>query len=153
MKYLISACLAGTRCRYNGGSACIKELALLVDSGLAVPFCPEQLGGLPVPRSCCEIARDSCGNITVNGADGADYTQAFFRGAELSLQLAMEYGINEAIMKSRSPSCGYGKIYDGTFSGRLIDGNGITAELFINNGISVLTEDDALAAINKIKEG
>lgn len=153
MRYLISACLAGINCRYNGESPLNTDFAGLVDSGKAVPFCPEVLGGLPVPRSRCELVNNSTDGISVKGEDGNDYTEAFIKGAEISLRLAIENNITTAIMKSRSPSCGRGRVYDGTFTGRLIDGNGITAELFINNGISVLTEDEALEIIDKIKEG
>lgn len=144
MKYLISSCLCGIKCRYNGNSSYVEELARLVDSGLAISVCPELLGGLPVPRARCEIITDSRGNVHVRGDDGADYTSAFRLGADRTLELARENRISLAILKSLSPSCGCGQIYDGTFSGKLIQGNGLTAELFLRSGIDVINEKDAV---------
>lgn len=152
MKYLISSCLTGINCRYNGTSSYIKELAGLVDSGLAVPFCPEVMGELPVPRTRCEVLTDSHNRIHVYGDDGTDYTSAFMLGAERAMKLAEDNRITAAILKSNSPSCGCGKIYDGTFSGRLIVGNGITADLFLQNGITVMNEEDAVIMLSKQKE-
>lgn len=138
-RYLVSACLAGCPCRYDGTSYPVEEIILLAESGEALPFCPEGLGGLPTPRSKCEI-READGVKSVFTVDGSDCTGSFVKGAELSLELAVNYGIKEAILKSRSPSCGYGEIYDGTFSGRKKEGNGFTAELFIKHGITIYTE-------------
>lgn len=152
MKYLISSCLAGINCRYNGTSSVVKELAGLVDSGQAIPFCPEVLGGLPVPRTRCELLADSHNRIHVYGDNGTDFTSAFMLGAERAMKLARENGITAAILKSNSPSCGCGKIYDGTFSGRLVQGNGITADLFLQGGIAVMNEDDAVIMLTKQKE-
>ena len=95
--YLVSSCLAGINCRYNGSNSCNKNIEALVKAGNAIPLCPEQLAGLPTPRSSCEIV---------------------------------------------SPSCGCGRIYDGTFSGKTIEGNGFTAELLMKNGIEVCTEEE-----------
>lgn len=152
MKYMLSSCLAGISCRYDGGSSPVADLVCLVQSGQAIPFCPEILGGLPVPRPRCELVRDSYNMIHVRGNDGRDYTDAFILGAERSLVLARENLASVAILKSKSPSCGCGKIYDGTFTGRLVDGNGITAALFLINGIKVINEDDATAMLAKEKE-
>lgn len=111
----------------------------LVESGDAIPFCPEQLGGLPTPRSQCEIS-DVSGEKKVLTIEGLDCTEQFVKGAKASIELAEKTGIKKAVLKSRSPSCGYGEIYDGTFSGNKKEGNGITAEFFIKHGIKVYTE-------------
>ncbi|HPS58301.1 MAG TPA: DUF523 domain-containing protein [Spirochaetota bacterium] len=153
MKYLISSCLTGINCRYNGTSSYVKELARLVDSGLAITFCPEVLGGLPVPRTRCELVSDSHNRIHAYGIDGTDYTFSFVLGAERSLKLAKYNQISTAILKSKSPSCGCGKIYDGTFSGTLVQGNGITADIFLRSGIDVINEEQALLMLDKLKEG
>lgn len=141
MKYIVSACLAGEKCRYDGNSNSDIRIKTMVDNGSAIPVCPELLGGLPVPRVRCEL-RLSSGSREIIGEDGNNYTAAFTRGAILSLEIAEKNGITRAILKSRSPSCGCGFIYDGTFSGKLINGNGITADLFINSGIKVFTEQE-----------
>jgi uncharacterized protein YbbK (DUF523 family) len=138
-QYLVSACLAGIPCRYNGTPFPVEEIMHLVESGDAIPFCPEQLGGLPTPRSQCEISDDS-GEKKVLTIEGLDCTEQFVKGAKASIELAEKTGIKKAVLKSRSPSCGYGEIYDGTFSGNKKEGNGITAELFIKHGIKVYTE-------------
>lgn len=144
---LVSACLAGIRCKYNGrdnGNPIIKEL---VRQGKAIPLCPEQLGGLPTPRLPAEInggsARDVLqGRALVVRKDGDDVTEHFIRGAKEVLKFCQEMGIKRAILKSRSPSCGKGCVYDGTFTGGLVDGNGITAQLLMDNGIEVITEEE-----------
>lgn len=144
--YLVSSCLAGINCRYDGKDSENEAVMELVKKGKAIPVCPEQLAGLPAPRSCCEIVTDSESNKKIMSADGQDLTKEFTNGAEKTLGIAKIIGIKKAILKSKSPSCGCGCIYDGTFSGKLISGNGFTAELLINNGIEVLTEQD----INKL---
>lgn len=138
---LISACLAGISCRYNGTGSLVPELAALLDAGKAIAVCPEVLGGLPVPREPCEI-RVSGGSPAVFGKDGGEFTQAFHRGAGKALRICQKYSIKNAVLKSRSPSCGCGRIYDGTFSGKIIEGNGVTAELLLENGIAVYTEEN-----------
>jgi uncharacterized protein YbbK (DUF523 family) len=143
--YIVSACLAGVNCKYNGGSSPNETVIKLVAQGKAVPVCPEQLGGCPTPRSTAEIAGGTGedvleGRCRVIRSDGVDATGEFARGAEEVLRLARLVGADKAVLKSRSPSCGCGEIYDGTFSGRLVAGNGVTAELLIRNGIEVLTE-------------
>ena len=102
-----------------------------------IPVCPEILGGLPTPRDPSERVGDK-----VVGKNGRDVTAAFAKGAEETLALAKLYGCRYAILKERSPSCGYGEIYDGTFSGKLVPGNGVAAELLAKNGITVLGESD-----------
>jgi len=143
---LVSACLAGICCKYNGGNNGIPLIKELVKQGKAIPLCPEQLGGLPTPRLPAEIkggsARDVLqGKASVVRKDGADVTENFIRGAREVLKFCQEMGIRRAILKSKSPSCGKGLVYDGTFTGKLIEGNGVTAQLLIDDGIEVMTEE------------
>lgn len=142
MKYIVSACLAGERCRYDGNSNTNDTIKVMVENNLAIPVCPEVLGGLPVPRVRCELRKNNNGCPEIKGKDGNDYTEPFTRGALLSLETVKKNGITQAILKSKSPSCGFGLIYDGTFSGKLIEGNGITADLFIKSGIKIFTEQE-----------
>lgn len=139
--YLVSACLAGIECRYDGKGKAEDAIVRLIQQGLAVPVCPEQLGGLTTPRISCEIVNQS-GETKVINQEGADRTEEFVLGAERTLAIAKALGITKAVMKSKSPSCGCGMIYDGTFSGRLIPGNGVAVELLLQNGIEVMTEQD-----------
>ncbi|HPQ43980.1 MAG TPA: DUF523 domain-containing protein [Syntrophales bacterium] len=134
---IVSACLAGIPCRYDGKRNTRKKIQELVREGKAIPVCPEQLGGLPTPRPASEIQSGKVVNT-----EGRDVSHEFRRGAEIVLAIAQEYGCEEAILKSRSPSCGKGTIYDGTFSGKTVSGNGITADLLIRNGIKVRTEEN-----------
>lgn len=133
----MSACLLGTTCRYDGrGNESSEVTALLQREDLClIPVCPEQLGGLPTPR----IPSERRSNLVINRA-GEDVTAYFCRGAEQALRIAKLYGCEIAVLKERSPSCGCGWIYDGTFSGNLTDGDGITAELLLQNGITVVGE-------------
>ena len=130
---IVSACLAGLPCRYDGQARPCPEVMELVRSGKAIPLCPEQLGGLATPRPPCEI-RDG----RVVDRAGTDRTEAYRRGAEAVLQAARTYGATEALLQNRSPSCGSGWIYDGTFSKTLVQGDGITARLLAENGIQVI---------------
>ena len=136
-RFVVSACLAGLPCRYDGRTNLKPEVAELAASGLAVPVCPEELGGLPTPRTPSERRGDS-----VVMADGTDVTAEFRSGAEAALYIAEEYGCSAAILKARSPSCGRGRIYDGSFTGTLTDGDGITAAALIKAGIRVYTEEE-----------
>lgn len=136
---LISACLAGIKCRYDAKSRRLDAAAALVGSGEALPVCPELLAGLPCPRPCCEID-EKTGRVVC--ADGRDLTAVFAEGARRTLAIARAAGVKKAVLKSKSPSCGRGRIYDGTFSGRLIEGDGLAARLLAENGIEVFTEDD-----------
>lgn len=142
MKYIVSACLAGEKCRYDGNANTDPALKKLVDTGQAIPVCPEILGGLTCPRPRCEIMITADTQFRVIGEDGKDYTDAFLNGAIKALKIAEEYGVTDAVLKSKSPSCGCGLVYDGTFSGKLVEGNGLTAELFLQSGIYVLNEDN-----------
>ena len=139
--YLVSACLAGVKCRYDGCDCANRAVQDLVSRGVAFPVCPEQLAGLPTPREPCEIRIDEKGNKIVIGKSGRDYTQEYKEGAERTLALCKVKGVNEAVLKSKSPSCGCGQIYDGTFSGNIVDGDGITVELLKKNGIRVRAEE------------
>ena len=132
---LVSACLAGFPCRYDGTSKTNEKIVQLVREDKAIPVCPEQLGGLTTPRLPSEIR-----NGRVFSSEGRDVTPEFEKGAAAVLQIAKEYGCTKAILKARSPSCGKGQIYDGTFSGKLVDGNGKTTALLLENGIEVITE-------------
>lgn len=134
---LVSACLAGCPCRYDGKANPREDIIALVKAGEALPLCPEQLGGLCTPRIPCE--RDEEGRILCR--DGSDKTASFRHGAEAVLELCRLYGIRKAILKARSPSCGVGVIYDGTFSGMLREGNGLCAQLLMENGIEVACRD------------
>ena len=131
---IVSACLAGYRCRYDGKLTPDSEIVDLVKSGKALPVCPEMLGGLPCPRVPSERTADGERVVT---KEGTDVTEAFRRGADETLRLAQLYGCTRAILKARSPSCGKGTVYDGTFSGTLREGDGVTAELLMKHGITV----------------
>lgn len=141
-KIIVSACLAGIKCKYNGKDNYIQQIKEMVDNGSAIPVCPEELGGLPTPREPAEISPIDNGERSVINKVGEDVTEQFEEGAKRALEIAQSFGVRSAILKQRSPSCGYGEIYDGTFSKRIIEGNGITAELFIENGIRITTEED-----------
>lgn len=135
MNILVSACLMGVYCRYDGKTKQIEALEQLMKKHTLIPVCPEIMGGLPTPRAAVETK----GDLAIN-KDGVDVTEQFERGAKEVLRLAKLYHCELAILKERSPSCGSGKIYDGSFSGTLIDGNGITAGLLLQNGIKVIGE-------------
>ncbi|MBZ9606301.1 DUF523 domain-containing protein [Clostridium estertheticum] len=140
--YLVSSCLAGVNCRYNGTNIENKVIADLVKKGNAIAVCPELLAGLHTPRPSCEIIIDEMGNKKVISKDKQDFTKEFVEGSEKTLRIAKVIGIKKAILLSKSPSCGCGFIYNGAFSGGLIKGYGFTAELLLKNGIEVYTEND-----------
>lgn len=134
-KILVSACLAGCPCRYDGRSNTVGAVKALCDSGQAVAFCPECAGGLPTPRAPAEITG---GRVITQ--DGADVSAAFEAGAAEALALCRKHGMTRAVLKAKSPSCGCGAVYDGTFSGALVPGDGVTAALLKKNGIHVTDE-------------
>lgn len=136
-RILVSACLLGVCCRYDGrGNPSAQVLDLLKRDDLElIPVCPEQLGGLPTPRLPSECVEDRI----INRA-GEDVTDQFQRGAAEALRLARSYGCDVAVLKERSPSCGCGRIYDGSFTGTLTEGNGVTTELLLSAGIQVVGE-------------
>ena len=133
--YLVSACLAGEKCRMDGKDKLVPEIRQLVEDGKAVAVCPEVLGGLPTPRSPSERR----GDRVVNAA-GEDVTEQFRRGAEEAFRICKENGCTVAILKSKSPSCGCGVIHNGQFDGGLIEGNGVFAQMLLDAGIKVMTE-------------
>lgn len=134
---LVSACLAGIKCRWDGDSRPCEKVMELVRQGKAIPVCPEQLGGLTTPRTPAEQRGDK-----VFTKDGKDVTAEFKKGAEEALKIAKLANCKEAILKSKSPSCGFGKVYDGTFSGNLTKGDGVLAALLKKNNIKIITEND-----------
>lgn len=137
MKLLISACLLGCRCRYDGAAKRHPLAEALARRHTLVPVCPEQMGGLPTPRPPAERREDR-----VVTREGGDVTAQYRRGAEEALHLYRLMGCEAAILKERSPSCGRGSVYDGTFSGTLCSGDGVTAELLAQSGIPVYGESD-----------
>lgn len=134
---LCSACLLGIKCRYDGKHNLNEKVIELAKKEKLIPVCPEQLGGLPTPGEPAELKGDR-----VLARSGKDVTEYFNRGAKKVLKIAKLLGIKEAILKQRSPSCGSGKIYDGSFSGRIIKGDGITTKLLKKNKIRVISEEE-----------
>ena len=149
-KVLISACLLGKNCRYNGGHSQLNELNKLDVEW--IPVCPEESGGLGTPRPSAEMQENA--ETILNGKGkvltnkGKNVTQEFIRGADKSLQSGLEVGVKTAILKSKSPSCGIGKIYDGSFTKILKTGDGIFAHLCHENDIECISSDN----INQIKK-
>jgi len=129
---IVSACLVGINCRWDGKNKLNKKLLKLFKQGKLIPVCPEQLGGLTTPR----MPAEQKGNKVI-GKDGKDITKDFIKGAKETLKIAKQLGIKEAILKSKSPSCGFGEIYDGTFSGKTKKGNGVTADMLHKAGIKI----------------
>lgn len=134
---LISACLVGMNCKYNGKNNYNEKALELVKSGQAIPICPEQLGGLSTPRNPSEIKIINNKKHVIDNKNN-DVTEAFEKGANEVLNLAKKLNIKKVVLQSRSPSCGVEKIYSGEFDGKLIDGNGILAQLLIENNIEVV---------------
>lgn len=140
---LVSACLLGVNCKYSGGNNKVEELKKLLDDEILIPLCPEQLGGLETPRNPSEIILKD-GFRHVVDKKGNDVTVQFIKGGKETLKIAKMYNIKKAILKSNSPSCGCGNIYDGTFSGKLVKGDGITAALLKSNNIEIFNETNYL---------
>jgi uncharacterized protein YbbK (DUF523 family) len=134
---IVSACLAGINCQWNWKSKPCEKVIELIKKGQAIPVCPEQLWGLTTPRSPAELKNDK-----VITKDWVDLTSQFEKWSQEVLKIAKAFNCNEAILKARSPSCGVGKVYDWTFSGKLIDWDGVTAKLLKTNNIKVKTEDE-----------
>ena len=145
---LISACLLGIKCTWDGTDRYKNDRAIqLFEGDTLIPVCPEQLGGLKAPRLPQEIQGGTGGDVLdgkcrVKNSDGQDVTREFTMGAEETLRIARELKVRHFIGKARSPSCACGQIYDGTFSGRLVDGDGVTSALLKRNGIEAITEED-----------
>ncbi|NLZ24193.1 DUF523 domain-containing protein [Candidatus Dojkabacteria bacterium] len=153
MRILVSACLLGMNTKYNGGNNRDNRVVsfLLKNNYFFIPLCAEQLGGLPTPRSPAEIEKGFTskdvleGKAKIKNKDGEDVTNLFINGAKSVLSICKEFGITHAILQDRSPSCGYTKIYDGTFENNLILGNGILTELLKKNNIQVLDLESILS--------
>jgi len=145
--FLVSACLLGISCAYDGRSHPQAGLIALAAQGRVVPVCPEVAGGLGVPRPPAEIVGGDGddvldGRARVVTVTGEDVTAAYLRGAECALAAARRYGVTTAILKQRSPACGASRIYDGTHSGRLVAGQGVTAALLRRHGVTVRSEEN-----------
>ncbi len=146
-KILISACLLGENVRYDGKNSKVASeiLERWMQEKRLIPVCPEVLGGLPVPRSRSEIVKGTGQDVIdhlalVKSEHGEDFTDYFIKGARKTLQIAIDHNVKYAIFKSKSPSCGSGKIYDGTFKGQLKEGDGVTVALLKKYGIQMFTE-------------
>lgn len=136
-KILVSACLFGVNCKYNGKNNENEKIIKLLKNCNVILACPEQLGGLATPRTPAEIIDNN-----VITKDGIDVTSEYTKGAIETLNIAKKFNVTKAILKSKSPSCGKDKIYDGTFSSTLTNGNGITTELLLKNDIEVISSDE-----------
>jgi uncharacterized protein YbbK (DUF523 family) len=136
-KILVSACLLGINCKYDGTSNKNEKVLRLAKDFILIPVCPEILGGLPIPREPAEQK-----GKRVITKSGKDVTKYFERGAKEVLKICKILKIKKAILKQKSPSCGCGKIYDGTFSGKLIKGDGITTKVLKKSGTKVFSEED-----------
>ncbi len=149
MIVLVSACMLGVNCRYDGGNVRDEKLITIIEKEnvVPIPVCPEQLGGLPTPRKKCEIVGGDGfdvleGNARVVSEDGVDLTEHFLKGAEEVLKIAKIVKADLAVMRDGSPSCGCGRIYDGSFSGKKVEGYGVTSALLIRNGFRVVSVED-----------
>ena len=141
MKYIVSACLVGINCKYDGKNNYNKEIEKLVYDGQAIPLCPEVMGGLSTPRVPSEIIVID-GEERVISKEGIDVTSEFLLGAKKTLEVAQILNINTAILQKRSPSCGVYEIYDGSHTNKIIKGEGITTKLLKKHNINVITEDE-----------
>ena len=146
---LISACLLGFECKYCGGSNKLPErqLAALRERFCLIPVCPETAGGLPTPRDPSERLGDR-----VVSNQGRDVTEEYQKGAETALTLARRYGCKAALLKEKSPSCGSGQIYDGSFTGTLVTGDGVAAQMLKEEGLIVFGESDVDLLITVFQE-
>lgn len=136
-KILVSACLLGIDCKYSGGNNLNEKVLEYIKDYEVIPVCPEIMGGLSTPRPPSERIGDK-----VLNNQGIDVTNEYKKGALETLKLAKLFNVKKALLKAKSPSCGKGKIYDGTFTSTLIEGNGVTVDLLESNGIEVISEQD-----------
>lgn len=146
-KVLVSACLAGIPCTHEAAAKTRGWAVELVAEGRAIPVCPEVAGGLPIPRPEAEIQGGEGadvleGRARVTSAEGGDVTESYLSGARRAVEAARAGAARAAVLKARSPSCGVGRIYDGTFSGRRRDGDGVTAAALKREGIAVASDED-----------
>ena len=153
-KYIVSACLTGRSCFYDGTGRNEPVIKELLDKKQAIALCPEELGGLGVPRPACEIFAGTGedvldGEAYVFNKEGKEITFNIIKGVKEFLKIAKESKVTKAILKARSPCCGKGKIYDGTFSNKLKDGNGVLTALLLRNDIEVFTDEEFVKDFNK----
>ena len=139
MKIAVSACLLGENCKYNGGNNYSEKVSEFIKGHEVIPVCPEVLGGLPTPRESSEIV-----NGVVRHKDGTSVDEEFKRGAELALKLVLDNDVELVLLQSRSPSCGVKNVYDGSFSGTLIPGQGVFARLLTEKNIKVMDVSELL---------
>ena len=144
MKIMVSACLIGEKCKYNGKDNYSEKLIEYIKDHEIIAVCPEVAGGLPIPRIQCEIVDGK-----VLNKEGESKDAEFRKGASICLKRALDEKIDLAILQARSPSCGVKQIYDGSFSGKLIDGKGIFAKMLSENGINVMDVEDILLTDKK----
>ena len=137
MKIAVSACLLGENCKYNGGNNYSYELGKILEKYDVIPICPEVMGGLPTPRTPAEVV-----NGVVYTKEGRSVDAEFKKGAEIALDLVKKSGADLVVLQSRSPSCGVGVIYDGSFSGKLIEGNGIFVKTLNKEGITAIDVEE-----------
>ena len=137
MKIAVSACLLGENCKYNGGNNLSEKVSEYVKGHEVIPVCPEVFGGLPTPREPSEIV-----DGIVRHKDGSSVDKEFRKGAEAAFKIIKEKEVELVILQSRSPSCGVNTIYDGSFSGKIIKGHGVFAEILLKNGIKVIDVAD-----------
>ena len=140
----VSRCLIGENCTYAGKNNLCKEIKELYDQGLALPLCPEVLGGLPIPRTPCEVTGEK-----VIDQKGIDRTKEYTQGAKIALDKCLEKNIKIAVLKAKSPSCGKNHIYDGTFSHQLVEGDGIFVQMLKEKGIAVYSENEVTEVFAK----
>jgi uncharacterized protein YbbK (DUF523 family) len=150
---LVSACLLGENCKYNGEHNYHAQLVKLIDKEEIIPVCPERLGGLSIPRPPAEIKAGTGREVLAEEAkvvtcEGEDVTEEFILGAKKALEIAEKNNCALAVLKARSPSCGSKEIYDGTFSGEIKEGIGVAAYLLTTAGIEVINEEE----VDKLKE-
>ena len=139
---LISACLAGIDCTYKGKNKLKPSIKKMADNGIAIPVCPEVMGGLGIPRENSEIVGGNGmdvlkGRARVITISGKDVTEIYIKGAKAVLSIARKYSVRKAVLKSKSPACGVGRIYDGSFTKKLKNGSGVTASLLYQKGVKV----------------
>lgn len=151
-KILVSACLVGVNCKYNGKNNFSKAIVDKQNELWVIPVCPEQLGGLTTPRLAAEIVNGEGfdvleGRANVVRKDGIIVTESFLTGAYETLKIAECIGVTKAILKARSPSCGQGEIYDGSFSNNRCSGDGVTTALLKLNGIRVWDENSFIDSL------
>lgn len=139
MKYAVSACLVGVNCKYNGKNNKNNKLLTFLENQDYITICPEVVGGLPIPRACSEIQNNQVVNI-----EGKDVTKEFYLGAQKELERIIEEKVDLVLVQPRSPSCGCGKVYDGTFSNNLVNGDGIFVKMCKNKEIVVQNYDEFL---------